>query len=139
MVGWVLRRVRPSLMEDDPFAILWSIWKERNDRIFRSSSFSTVGLTSEVAFGIAKWALIRKEFSKLTFDDILLNWGACMVCGPSKVKRSTPWYPPPKGVLKFNVDGALSGKPGLRVYFTIARARCCLLLRSTSTLVSEQS
>ena len=59
-----------------PFVILWSIWKERNDSIFRSFSSSMIELTSKVAFRIAKCSLIIKEFSRLNFDDILSSWGS---------------------------------------------------------------
>lgn len=52
---------------------------------------------------------MRKDFSNFNLNDILFNWEACMGCGPSKVRRSVPGYPPPGGVLKFNVDGASRG------------------------------
>eukprot|EP00268_Persea_americana_P066692 TRINITY_DN9111_c2_g1_i2.p1 TRINITY_DN9111_c2_g1~~TRINITY_DN9111_c2_g1_i2.p1 ORF type:complete len:125 (-),score=11.96 TRINITY_DN9111_c2_g1_i2:821-1195(-) len=37
------------------FATFWSTWKERNDRISRSSSSTTTYLIVEVAIRIAKW------------------------------------------------------------------------------------
>ena len=95
-----------------PFSILWSISKERNDRILRSCSFTLEGLISKIASRIGKWALIRMEFFKFTFDDILSNWGACKGCYRRKERRSIPRSPPPYGVLKSKVDGASSGKPG---------------------------
>lgn len=49
-----------------PFAILWSVWKERNDRIFRDYSSTTTEVISKVSLRIAKWALRRKEFSMLS-------------------------------------------------------------------------
>ena len=69
-------------------------------------------LIEGVTFRIAKWALVRKEYSEFSTNDIFVNWKACMVCGPLKVKRSTLWSSPPLGVLTFNVDGATRGKPG---------------------------
>ena len=53
------------------FSFLWSIWKERNDRIFRGYSLSTIDLISKITFRIAKWALVRKKFSNFTFNDII--------------------------------------------------------------------
>lgn len=58
------------------------------------------------------WALVRKEFSNFTLDDIFVNWEACMGCRPVKVRRSILWSPPPLRLFKFNVDGAARGKPG---------------------------
>ena len=77
-----------------------------------ASSSSLEVLISKTTFGIAKWALIRKEFSEFSFDDILSNSGACMGCCSHEERRSVPWNPSPYGVLKFNVDGASRGKPG---------------------------
>ena len=95
-----------------PFAIFWSIWNERNERIFRGSSSSVIDLIDNVAFRIAKWASIRKEFTNIYLNDIIYNWEACMGCLPFKERRSVPWSSPLFGVLKFNVDGASRGKLG---------------------------
>ena len=90
-----------------PFTILWEVWKERNERIFRNSTSSLEGLVSKVIFSIAKWALVRKDFRNLN----VLH--ACMGCGAPKVKKSIFWIPPLTGILKFNVNGAARGKLGL--------------------------
>ena len=70
-------------------------------------------LIDRLTLRIAKWALIRKEFSNFSLNDILLNWKAWMGCRPSKVRRVVLWSPPSPGVFKFNVDGATRGKQGL--------------------------
>ena len=80
--------------------------------IFRGSSSLVVDLIEKVAFRIAKWASIRKEFTNINLNDIIYNWKACMGCLPFKERRFVPWSPPPFGVLKFNVDGASRGKLG---------------------------
>lgn len=36
---------------------------------------------------IAKWVLVRKEFSSISTMGILFNWKACTSCGPVKQKR----------------------------------------------------
>lgn len=51
---------------------------------------------------------MRKEFSKFSLNDVIVNWEACMGCGPTKERMSILWSPPPLDSLKFNVDG----KPG---------------------------
>lgn len=57
------------------FAILSSIWRERNGRIFRGFSSSVAMLITEVSIRVVKWVLIRKEFENLNMNDILSNWG----------------------------------------------------------------
>lgn len=42
----------------------------------------------------------------------MVNWEACIKCGPIKGRRIAQWSPPPLSVLKFNVDEATRGKPG---------------------------
>lgn len=61
-----------------------------------------------VSLRIAKWALVRKEFSNIRLHAILYNWEACMVIRSRDEKRLIHWSPPLR-VLKFNVDGAARG------------------------------
>lgn len=63
-----------------PFAIILTIWKERNEKIFRDS-LSFTPLHSVTPIQIAKWVSIRKEFANCKINDILFNWETCMVCG----------------------------------------------------------
>lgn len=41
-----------------PFAILWPVWKEWNNKIFRDESMSKEDLLSMITLRIAKWALV---------------------------------------------------------------------------------
>lgn len=56
-----------------PFSILWSIWKERNERIFGGKVSSWEGLITFVSLRVVKWASMRKECSDLKIDDVLHN------------------------------------------------------------------
>lgn len=49
---------------------------------------SSADLASRIDLRVAKWVLVRKEFSNFNLNDILFNWEDCMGCGPSKVRRS---------------------------------------------------
>lgn len=102
-----------------PFAILWSIWKERNSRIFLGSSFSVANLISTVAIRIAKWALVRKEFSISSMDDNLSNWEACMGCGSIQMRRVVPWSPSIWG-FKVQCGWCFQGQMGAGWYWRCA-------------------
>ena len=95
-----------------PSAILWSIWKERNNKVFKGTFSSLTNLIDLITMRIARWALIRKEFSNSSIDDITVNWKTCMGCGPSKMRIYVHWSPTPMGMLKFNVDGAAREQSG---------------------------
>lgn len=56
-----------------PFSILWSIWKERNNSIFKRKEVSRDTLVSSMVLRIAKWASIRKELSDFDIDKIIYN------------------------------------------------------------------
>lgn len=47
------------------FSILWLVWKERKERIFRGLSMSANKLLHLVFLRVAKWASARKEFDCL--------------------------------------------------------------------------
>lgn len=55
------------------FAIFWSLWKERNGRVFRGSSLSVEEIKDLVFFCIAKWASRNGKFDNLKLKDILRN------------------------------------------------------------------
>ena len=52
------------------FAIIWSIWKERNDRIFKASQTAVEDIVPLVTLRLSKWLLCKKEFSNLKLDDV---------------------------------------------------------------------
>ena len=83
-----------------------------NATIFRGISSPLVKLIECVTLRVAKWAIVRNEFFNFSINDIFVNWEACTVSGPPRLRRSTLWSPPPLGVLIFSVDGAKRGKPG---------------------------
>ena len=62
-----------SLWRLIPFAMLWCIWKDRNDRVFRNVSSTSEELVASISLMIANWALVRKEFSNFSLNDILFN------------------------------------------------------------------
>lgn len=89
-----------------PFPSL-SCGQFRGKRIFRGPSSSIEDLISKMEFRIAKRVSTRKEFSNIKLNNLILNCEAYMKCGFSKRRKLASWTPPPPGVLKFNVDGAM--------------------------------
>lgn len=90
-----------------PFSILWSVWKERNDRIFLESSCLVEDRLLLVILRMEKWTSTSNEFDSSSFDGVLHNWKATMFCRVPKSRkemvRKVLRSPPPMGVLKFNV------------------------------------
>lgn len=56
-----------------PFAILRSIWKERNTRVFKGVSMPVEYEFSLVFVCIAKWASMREDFDRLKVEGIIHN------------------------------------------------------------------
>lgn len=84
--------------------VLWCIWIERNNEIFRGTLSSIETLVSVVNLRVMKWALARKECANLKLNDILRNWEACKECAQVREKRTVNRAPPQSGGLKFNID-----------------------------------
>ena len=97
-----------------PFAILSSILKEKNDRIFGGSSSSIIDLISKITLRIKQNGLWL-ERSSLVLPLTILFLVEELVWGVAHLRRGEQYHgaPPPFRVLKFNVDGASMGKLGL--------------------------
>lgn len=55
-----------------------TIWKEKNERIFRGTSPSVEPLISVASLRITNWTSIRKEFVDINTSDIVFYCEACM-------------------------------------------------------------
>lgn len=49
----------PCVLMIIPFAILWSVWKERNNKIVRGALTAKEDILYVISLRIAKWASIR--------------------------------------------------------------------------------
>lgn len=87
-----------SPVEVIPFAILWSVSKERNGRVAEN-------VVQLVHMSIAKWVSCWSELDNVRMNGVLHNWEASLLGGPPRVRKLVSWAAPSPGVLRFNVDG----------------------------------
>lgn len=102
------------------FIIIWSLWKERNSRIFNNSISSLEEIKDLILTRLCWW--IRAWDDKFPFacsevirNPLCLKWSQSTGCvsgilGPVKYLKSS-WSPPPSNHLQWNVDASF--KPGL--------------------------
>eukprot|EP00268_Persea_americana_P005513 TRINITY_DN11855_c2_g1_i2.p1 TRINITY_DN11855_c2_g1~~TRINITY_DN11855_c2_g1_i2.p1 ORF type:complete len:137 (+),score=14.92 TRINITY_DN11855_c2_g1_i2:111-521(+) len=63
-----------------PFFMLWSIWKEGNERIFSRKESSWEGSLTAVLLRIAELASVRNECADLKIDNVRHGCGVCLKC-----------------------------------------------------------
>eukprot|EP00253_Pinus_taeda_P031162 PITA_31162 len=80
-----------------PSFILWNVWKERNNRIFKNVKKSPQFIYDLILRQIKETGLVCQGLvRKVSIVDPELDF----------------WHPPPKGFPKFNIDGASKGNSG---------------------------
>lgn len=132
-----------------PSILIWNIWLECNNRIFRNTISSLPEVLLKIESSISKVALshISKNLENLTsfshWDSrvtrvwrmlsILTSLGAILKKGDALNKRKlASWKPPPLGKFKLNFDGASCGNldlagVGMMIFYHhiyIIQARC---------------
>ena len=97
------------------FIILWSIWKERNERIFENKACSSSQLKDLIILRLSWWLKGWGESFPHSASEILRNpkcllWSTNSSSSKSLSKTTTAesWEPPPLGSLKWNVDASCS-------------------------------
>ena len=112
------------IWENFPNFLMWSIWNERNTRIFhsktsylfnvwqclRSNLKETISLTN---WDIKYFELTRMERQILADQDLDICVASIQPNQKSHSFNPSPdcWNPPPNGFLKLNFDGASKGNP----------------------------
>ena len=100
------------------YIILWTIWKERNARIFNNTSLCIPQLQDLILVRLSWWIKWWGDPFPYSCDEILKN-PSCLSCPLAKDlinSASHPpliWNPPPHGHVKWNVDASVS--PDLHV------------------------
>jgi exonuclease III len=106
-----------------PGFILWAIWKERNQRIFHSTSSPPLTTWERVTRCIKETILSSSGLQddmqgKPEEKSILDGWNLPTIIQAQgktihrQASSPTSWSPPPPGFLKLNFDGASRGNPG---------------------------
>ena len=104
--------------------LIWDVWKEQNNRIFKDKSSSTQSIIAQILKLLKETVNIhpKKPPKKPPGHHNahileLLGLQSLVPQGTSKIKKRISagkafWQPPPKGFLKFNIDGVSKGNPG---------------------------
>ena len=56
------------------FAVLWTLWRERNQRIFEDREESLPNIIDSVHYWVALWASLNKDLNLFSFMDWLRGW-----------------------------------------------------------------
>ncbi|KAE8734648.1 hypothetical protein F3Y22_tig00000738pilonHSYRG00149 [Hibiscus syriacus] len=92
-----------------PRALMWSVWKCRNEVIFQKVKLDVVRLFFIVRFRIASWFVAKFKDVNIPIDSLVGDLKLADLVGRQGNGNSKPicWVPPPDGFLKLNVDGAM--------------------------------
>lgn len=96
------------------FIILWTVWKERNAIISGGNSCSLIQLKDlillRLIWWIKGWGDPFPYSDEITRNPMCLKWQPT-ASPPSLTSLSKPadlWFPPPLGLLKWNVDASIN-------------------------------
>ena len=56
------------------YAILWTLWIERNQRIFEEKERSFAEIIDSVYYWVALWATLHKDLNQFSFKEWLRGW-----------------------------------------------------------------
>ncbi|CAN1773424.1 hypothetical protein LINPERHAP1_LOCUS12493 [Linum perenne] len=98
-------------LKEKVVAILWSIWKERNSRVWKNETT------------VASWVVKLGLDTLHEWQDVRRKTSSTMTSEP---RHCTQWYPPKPGELKCNIDVAVfesEGRTGMGVVVRDERGR----------------
>ncbi|KAK2663529.1 hypothetical protein Ddye_002103 [Dipteronia dyeriana] len=104
-----LRRAWVSMF----FAIVWTIWESRNDKVFKLEAAILKKAMDLVKFRVAWWFKNLGKGSSESISLMIIDIAErCLDQDKVKVPKMGDWIPPQLEILKFNVDGSARGSPG---------------------------
>jgi ribonuclease HI/exonuclease III len=131
-----------------PGFTLWQIWKERNQRIFRSQSSLPEVIWTKVRAQISE-TVRSKSWSEIDWQcnnaekPVLQNWQSSLRnhltarCHKRQPTSPNTWTPPPTHYIKINFDGASRGNPGSAGYGAVIRDSCGAILSLDAGYIGE--
>ncbi|GLJ53797.1 hypothetical protein SUGI_1148150 [Cryptomeria japonica] len=145
LLSWLVNR-SSSKWEDlwiiSPSMLVWHIWRERNQRIFREEEFSLGVVINNLKAGIEEVVNVRSKYKKYRYFSTLdkameEEWNLEEVVGfisPCKKvdKKDVVWKPPPTGWVKLNFDGASKGNLGRARFGALIRNDCGRIICSVA-------
>ncbi|KAK8526153.1 hypothetical protein V6N12_020634 [Hibiscus sabdariffa] len=100
-----------------PYVVIWSIWLHRYEIAFQNKHLDTRQLLFIMKMRVAWWYKAKKSDASLSLDSIFSDPSIASCLDKYNFINSArcSWKPPPRGFLKFNVDGACdkTGKCGI--------------------------
>lgn len=104
LVGSSFKR---TLWATTVLSIVWSMWLEKNSRIFSGNEFSVRHLIVVIKNRVAWWLVRSGEFRGITISNICRGWESVDHFFLHSVSlRSDAWSPPEMVLLKLNFDGS---------------------------------
>lgn len=110
-----------TLWQIIPGLLFWSLWKERNRRIFKNQStpldiiWSNFSNNLQESLALHSWQ--EEDLPKQPKEAVIWQkWQLKIPITPNTNRQSSPesqpWTPPPQGIFKLNFDGASKGNSG---------------------------
>lgn len=93
-------------------AVLWSVWEERNNRIFKGRCRSKEEVVEGITTKVIHWLKSCDLFKDFSVEDIYRSWGIVASTTTSKAMIQEVWSPPAQQRVKLNFDGSSIGNPG---------------------------
>ena len=94
------------------FVIVWSLWKERNGRIFQNIACSDRQIQELILLRLSWWIKGWGDPFPYSSDEVLrnpqcLDWNPPTSQPAPTASKQSSWVPPPPNALKWNVDASL--------------------------------
>eukprot|EP00253_Pinus_taeda_P017519 PITA_17519 len=123
-----------TLWQIIPGTVMWNIWKERNQRVFKDQAlnleqvWTIIKQNLQETLSIKGWS--QEDLPSNNKEQAIWNNWQLQITTPtsaqgtSVTKRKntlTNWTPPPKNTYLLNFDGASKGNPGITGYGGVIR------------------